>query len=171
MAKVHILSRRYGDQYQWHVIALNFVRFSYLGISIQSERIPLRFFVQQMHNGYRIVFTGMYTCTKTQWLSAMHFLTLLLWYRLLIWWSACSFTCCPALEVAVPQCRSSAGKLYLCHICTATHHSPSCAGNCRWMPTVWVHCALHFHESWPCSSAGEVSGSKIWGTVFPDPPH
>ena len=29
-----------------------------LGIKIQSERVPLRFFVQQMLNGYRIVFTG-----------------------------------------------------------------------------------------------------------------
>ena len=35
-----------------------------LGIKIQSERIPLRFFVQQMLNGYRIVFTGMGILTK-----------------------------------------------------------------------------------------------------------
>ena len=35
-----------------------------LGIKIQSERISLRFFVQQMHNGYRIVFTGMCSLTK-----------------------------------------------------------------------------------------------------------
>ncbi|XP_064392637.1 uncharacterized protein LOC135340244 isoform X2 [Halichondria panicea] len=28
------------------------------GIKIESERIPLRFFVRQLHDGYRIVFTG-----------------------------------------------------------------------------------------------------------------
>ena len=33
-----------------------------LGIKIQSGRIPLRFFVQQMQSGYRIVFTGMLMC-------------------------------------------------------------------------------------------------------------
>ena len=30
----------------------------YIGINFQAERIPLRFFVRQMHDGYRVVFTG-----------------------------------------------------------------------------------------------------------------
>lgn len=35
-----------------------------LGIKIQSGRIPLRFFVQQMQSGYRIVFTGVLMCNN-----------------------------------------------------------------------------------------------------------
>ncbi len=34
------------------------VRILYTGIQTQSDRIPLRFFVRQLHDGYRIVFTG-----------------------------------------------------------------------------------------------------------------
>ena len=44
----------------WERHALNWQCLSlFLGIKIQSERTPLRFFVQQMLNGYHIVFTGM----------------------------------------------------------------------------------------------------------------
>ena len=35
-----------------------------IGIKVQSERIPLRFFVQQMQCGYRIVFTGVLICNN-----------------------------------------------------------------------------------------------------------
>ncbi len=34
------------------------VQILYTGIQTQSDRIPLRFFVRQLHDGYRIVFTG-----------------------------------------------------------------------------------------------------------------
>ena len=91
--------------------------------------------------------------------------------RLFIWWSACSLSDCFALEAAIPQCRLPEGKPHLCHICTDTHHHPSCAGNCGGMSRVWIHCTLYFHEHRSCSPADEVSGSKIRGAVFPGPPH
>ena len=32
--------------------------FPVLGVGIQSARIPLRFFIEQLNNGYRLVLTG-----------------------------------------------------------------------------------------------------------------
>ncbi len=41
-----------------HSIAQHQYYYCHLGIQTQSDRIPLRFFVRQLHDGYRIVFTG-----------------------------------------------------------------------------------------------------------------